>query len=138
MIACGYFVSTPLKHCGFRLNRYRLAQQYSFDIVKTLCDRSRIKRIGHNDLDAVLAYIGAQPNDLYVVGLDNHVGWLAKTDDGIFFIHSNYMGPVAVERELAAESTCLASSENFVFGHFISNPSVIDQWLSYAEIPLSK
>ena len=26
-IACGYFVSTTLKHVGFNLNRYKLAQQ---------------------------------------------------------------------------------------------------------------
>jgi hypothetical protein len=39
-IACGYFVSTTLKHADFKLNRYRLAQAYSLRIVlRYLCWR---------------------------------------------------------------------------------------------------
>jgi hypothetical protein len=36
VIACGYFVSTTLKHFGFNLNRYDVAKKYSSSIVKTL------------------------------------------------------------------------------------------------------
>lgn len=36
LIACGYFVSTTMKHVGFNLNRFRLAQAYSLQAVKVL------------------------------------------------------------------------------------------------------
>ena len=94
-IACGYFVSTPVRHCGFNLNRYKLAQQYSFDIVKVLCGEP-VQRIGNGNLKQLLAWIGDQPDDLYIVGLDNHVGWLLHERDSTFMIHSDYTNTVTV------------------------------------------
>jgi hypothetical protein len=126
-IACGYFVSTTLKHMGFNLDRYALAKKYSHSIVNSLCDRVQVIRTGFENM---MAYIGKQPNDLYVVGLDNHVGFIEKSDDGIFFIHSNYMGPVAVVKEYANESEALQSSEVFVLGHLLSNEKLINEWLN--------
>lgn len=126
--ACGYFVSTPVKHAGLNLNRYKLAQQYSFDIVKTLCNQP-IKRIGHGNLDALLQWIASQPDDLYIIGLDNHVGWLHRKHGQTWFVHSNYLGPVAVEQEVAATSAALNSSENYVLGRFLSTDALVLNWL---------
>ena len=52
-IACGYFVSTTLKHIGFPLNRYRVAQQDATTIIKLLT--SDIKRF--QSLSELLKYI---------------------------------------------------------------------------------
>src|SRR6478609_2933662 len=41
-VACGYFVSTTLRHMGVNVNRYKLAQQYSHAIVKSLCQHDTI------------------------------------------------------------------------------------------------
>lgn len=38
LIACGYFVSTTLKHIGFNWNRNDLAKMYSHDMVKQTCN----------------------------------------------------------------------------------------------------
>lgn len=38
VIACGYFVSTTLKHVGVKINRYKMAQQSALNEVKTLED----------------------------------------------------------------------------------------------------
>ncbi len=43
-IACGYFVSTTLKHAGFNLNRYKLAQQGANEIATAICGKSNLKR----------------------------------------------------------------------------------------------
>ena len=92
-IACGYLVSTTLKHSGFVLNRYKLAQQYSHAIVNTLC--SDVKKF--TSIGSMLAYIELQPNNLYVVGLDNHVGFISKNDMSIKFIHSTFVEAACVE-----------------------------------------
>ena len=42
MIACGYFVSTTLKHVGFNLNRYKLAQQAASKVIHVLCDTNKL------------------------------------------------------------------------------------------------
>ena len=41
MIACGYFVSTTLKHIGFNLNRYKLAQQAAYTVIDVLCGEKK-------------------------------------------------------------------------------------------------
>lgn len=135
-IACGYFVSTTLKHIGFNLNRYKLAQQYSSGIVKSLCNN--IQYVRSNDTEKLFSYINSKPNQLYVVGLDNHVGFISKEDGGIFFIHSSYLDPVAVIKEKAATSEALIYSNLFVLGHFSENDAAIQSWLLGSQIEIKK
>jgi len=136
IIACGYFVSTTLKHIGFKLNRYKLAQQYSSGIVKSLCDN--IQYFRNNDTEKLFRYINSKPNQLYVVGLDNHVGFISKEVDGIYFIHSSYLDPVAVTKEKALISEELIYSNLFVLGHFTENSSLIESWLTDGQIIVLK
>mgnify|MGYP001433643202 CR=1 FL=1 len=42
-IACGFFVSTTLKHFGFILNRYKMAQQAGLIEVRMLQSNSELK-----------------------------------------------------------------------------------------------
>ncbi|MCB0401017.1 MAG: hypothetical protein KDD41_02965 [Flavobacteriales bacterium] len=126
-VACGYFVSTPLKHIGFQVNRYKLAQKYSHAIVQTLC--SNIQYIRRNDTEKLFSYIQSGPNQLYVVGLDNHVGFISREATGIYFIHSSYIDPVAVVKERAQSSQALISSDLFVLGHFSKNTELLKKWL---------
>lgn len=135
-IACGYFVTTTLKHIGFNLNRYKLAQQYSHSIVNTLC--ANVKQIGNNDTTKLFNYVNSIPNQIYIVGLDNHVGFISKEADGIFFIHSSYLEPVAVVKEKASNSDALLSSNLFVLGHFSDNDEIIKSWLIQKEIIIKK
>lgn len=123
-IACGYFVSTTLKHIGFNLNRYDLAKKYSSSIVKSLCDSSST----FNDIEKMYEFINKQDDDLYVVGLSSHVGFIEKKDNEIYFIHSNYIGPVAVEKEIAIESEALNSSSVFVLGNISGNEILLEKW----------
>lgn len=135
-IACGYFVSTTLKHIGFNLNRYKVAQQYSHSIVNTLCDNVQIIR--NNDTTQLFQYIDEKKNQLYIIGLDNHVGFISKEDDGIYFIHSTYLDPVEVIKEKANESEALLMSNVFVLGHLTSNESIIKSWLFNTPISIKK
>lgn len=129
-IACGYFVSTPLRHMGFQLNRYRLAQQASATIVNKLCHAQ--KRF--TSVEATLEYLRNQPDDLYIVGLDYHVGFLHTSGGEIRFLHSTYIDPTCAMTEKAEDSWVLRSSGLYVIGHLASNHQLMKDWLLANEI----
>lgn len=124
-IACGYFVSTTLRHTGVNVNRYKLAQKYSHAIVKSVCTDVKV----FSGFGAMLTHLKDQPDDVYVVGLDTHVGILSKKDAEIHFIHSSYVGPAYVISEEAEQSPVLGSSRSYVLGNMTSNTSLIKAWL---------
>jgi len=126
-IACGYFVSTPLLHAGFRLNRYRLAQQGAREIIQSLSDD--IVEWGDVGAEVVANRLRSKPDGLYVVGLYNHVGWLHVQSGKVYFIHSTFMGPGSVIREEAAKSEVLEGSNVYVVGAISGNERLMDQWL---------
>jgi hypothetical protein len=137
-VACGYFVSTPLKHCGFNLNRFKLAQQYSVNIVKILSSGDSVKSYrGISAKDFILKTKNTLKDGLYAVGLDFHVGFLLYEKGEVFFIHSNYREPVAVVRENALESVALNDSKVFVLCNITENEELIRKWIMGSEIKIN-
>ncbi|MEO9531734.1 MAG: hypothetical protein ABJG68_13220 [Crocinitomicaceae bacterium] len=125
LVACGYFVSTPLKHMGFNWNRFKLAQMYSKKIAETLCtDVTK-----YTNQETMLDTIKNRENHLYIVGLDSHVGMILKTDHGLWFVHSNYYGNEGPVKEIAAESQALDDSGSYYLGTFSSDENMRN-WLS--------
>ena len=125
MIACGYFVSTTLKHVGFNLNRYRLAQQAASKVIDVLCGENKMKSVLEADIIQKLK--GRGNNRLYVVGLDYHVGFLALENDSVYFIHSDYFnGKVVCEK--ASESISFSSTNAYVYGELTNNPLLFTRW----------
>ena len=130
-IACGYFVSTTLKHVGFNLNRYKLAQQAASVIVNSICEKSNVKTYGNPD--SLITYLAKKPNSLYCVGLDNHVGFLLVENKEVYFVHSDYFNRKVV-RELAKTSTAFSYSKLFVLGEISNNKSLMLKWLNQTKI----
>lgn len=125
LIACGYFVSTPLKHMGFKWNRYKLAQMYSKNIAETLCaDVTK-----YSDKNEMLDQIDKNPNHLYIVGLDSHVGMILKSSTGIWFVHSNYYDLKGPDKEVAHTSEALDVSSNYYLGTFTSEENMMN-WIN--------
>ena len=124
VIACGYFVSTTLKHIGFKLNRYDIAKMYSSAIVRVLC---------HNDyatmynFDDFTLHCSQLPDGLYILGLSNHVGFLSIESGQSFFIHSDYSSEKGVRKELIHDSFALQNSTSFWVGNF-SNHQDTARW----------
>lgn len=78
-IACGYFVTNTLADLGFRIQRVKLAQVVSGDMIKALC--TDIKTC--NGIKNFEAYMEKQPvNSVYIVGLDFHTGYIVKDAAG--------------------------------------------------------
>jgi hypothetical protein len=130
MIACGYFVSTPLKHMGFNWNRYKLAQMYSMNIVETVCN----DMTKYTDRPTLINELKGLENNLYIVGLDSHVGMLLKTDTQLWFVHSNYYGLSGPEKEVASMSQAFSDTESWYVGTLLSDVN-IDKWLNGTLFP---
>ena len=129
LIACGYFVSTPLKHMGFNWNRFKLAQMYSMDIVDTLCtDMTKFE-----NREEMINQLKQKKDHLYIIGLDNHVGMLLKSRGLIWFVHSNYIGSEGPVKEFALASEALYSSAYYV-GTFTSDQNM-QKWLNGTLFP---
>jgi len=124
-VACGYFVTTTLRHMGVNLNRYKLAQQYSHSIVKSLCQHDTV----FTNEEKMFAHLKTKPDDIWVVGLDNHVGFLFKSGDEIRFVHSTYVDPGCVCDERAESSAVLATSKVYVIGSLLHNNNLMKKWL---------
>jgi hypothetical protein len=133
-IACGYFVSTVLRDASFRVERTRLAQQASENIILSLTtDRfvKRFRRAGIGDFVNAVKQLGP---GIYVVGLDIHVGFIVNTGDEVYFIHASYVEPYSVVKEKAIESTILASSKYRVLGNVFADDQSIRNWLGGTKI----
>ncbi|MEM8892448.1 MAG: hypothetical protein AAGD28_30995 [Bacteroidota bacterium] len=126
-IACGYFVSTTLRHMGIKFNRYRLAQKAAYDILKDLSKPRSIKR--YTDFDKMIEFLESKEEDeIFLLGLDYHVGFVVRKDQGLFFIHSDYFSD-EVQKELMSRSYSARSSEAFYLGNLTANEVLMMKWL---------
>ncbi|MES2618940.1 MAG: hypothetical protein V4613_13770 [Bacteroidota bacterium] len=134
-IACGYFVSTTLLHNGVKLNRYKMAQKSSMDGALMLEPKDSLY-IKRSSRDIFLSeFKKTHKNGLYMVGLSNHVGYLYKQDNAVYFIHSSYVTPVAVVIEDAATSVALGYSTIFVVADITYNEELMQKWLNGTTVP---
>lgn len=115
-IACGYFVTTVFRDAGFSLQRIKLAQCPSEEMIKTICTRSSIHRYSDISINDFAGKTEKMGFGLYVVGLDNHTGFILNDSTGSYFIHSTFVGPGCVIKEKVSESKVLAASRYRVIG----------------------
>ncbi len=130
-IACGYFVSTTLKHVGFNLNRYKLAQQASEVIAKSICGTSNTTTITDNDL--FYKYLEQYDNEILVVGIDFHVGFIVIKNKTPYFVHSDFINGEVVS-ELVENSEALNAASIYVIGKITNNDTLMKKWIKKTKI----
>jgi hypothetical protein len=128
-IACGYFVSTALLEAGLHVERIRLSQQASERIIETLVPSAAIARFSNVPIEHFVAAVAQRGDGLYIVGLDNHVGFLVVREARVFFHHSSYVGAKRVLREPAITAIPLVTSRYRVIGKLFTDSSLVDAWL---------
>lgn len=134
-IACGYFVSTSLKHLGFNLNRYKMAQAAGLDEAQLLQNKSDLKiysNLSFHDLKKKVTRV--YHDGVYFVGLDNHVGYVIIKDKELYFLHSSYCDDKVVV-ELAETSACFQSNI-YVFAEITTNKKLIKKWINNERLSL--
>lgn len=126
-IACGFFVTTVLKHAGVKLNRYKLAVCPSLTMMKKLTSPQSIKNLSALSCEGFVDWLKNQGKSVFIVGLDYHTGFIVNDGEGCWFIHSNYINKIGVTKEKVSQSialeaskgryvTCLTDSETFLKG----------------------
>ena len=129
-VACGYFVSTTLKHCGFNLNRFTMAQQWPYHEALTISLTDTLVAILKPEGGMTKYFQDHGISDgLYFAGLDMHVGYLYRRAPDLFFIHSNYIDSLAVMVELADSSKAFNNSGLYYIAPITSNDALIRKWI---------
>lgn len=126
-IACGYFVTTILRDAGFNMPRVKWAQAPSQTIIQKMC--SPVKFFNNQPIENLYNYINQQPNNIYIVGLDNHVGFIYKQGNDIKFVHSNYyQKEIGVMAQNLNNNNPLKKSSYRILGTLLNNETV-KAWL---------
>ena len=128
-IACGYFVTTVLRDAGLPIARVKLAQCASEQLVTTLVQDKYVKRFSNIDMDNFMAYLKLNGFGLYVIGLDNHTGFIFNDGLDIWFIHATFIGTGDVQKEKAATSIILKNSKYRIVGKISADEKVLETWI---------
>ena len=130
-IACGYFVTTVLRDAGIKdIARIKLAQAASQDIIKAMSAPGHIKMCCNKPLADFITLVKANGYGLYVVGLDNHTGFIYNDGKEVYFIHSSVAGTRDVQFEKAATSSVLNNSKYKMVGKISDNEVLLNRWVS--------
>jgi len=130
-IACGYFVSTVLRDAGFRFNRFSLAKQPSGNIIRSVTDE--LKRFQNGSLSYFMNEVKRMDQGIYILGLDNHVGFIVKDQSELKFCHAAYYAPYEVTCEQLAKASAVANSSYRVLGKVL-NKRMVEQWVAMRKI----
>ena len=133
-IACGYFVATVLRDAGFQVDRYKLAQQPSGNILRTFLKKEACSLTVGQEYDAFADGLSNIAPGIYVVGLDTHVAFLVVETGGFRFIHSSGSAPWCVVDEGRNEAGVLRKSNWRMLGNFSGDAGVIRTWLKGGKI----
>lgn len=126
-IACGYFITTTLQDMGFKIPRIKWAQLASEDMIKKLTNQT--KRFRNKPMADVVNYIETKGEGLYIVGLDNHVGYIYYSNKQMRFVHSNYYYPaIGVMSEKLIGRNPLNDSKYRIIGKILDN-EMISKWI---------
>ena len=128
-IACGYFVTTTLRDVGLNINRVKLAQCASEEMIKNLVREDNIYRFSNKSIEEFESKLKQKGNALYVVGLDNHTGFVLFSDEGNYFIHASGIAPFKVVKEKLTESRLLVKSKYRVVGKISSDKELLLNWI---------
>lgn len=129
-IACGYFVSTVLRDAGLEVNRFRLAQQPSANIIHTFLDKKDCTLAVGQDYEVFVQDMAQKPPGIYICGLDTHVAFIVNREDTFRFIHSSGARPWAVVDESPEQAGVLKRSNWRMLGNLTANGEFIRTWLA--------
>lgn len=132
-IACGYFVSTTLLHAGFRVERSKLGQQASELITRSLVTQERIWVRSDQPIEAFVDTLRRGGDGIYLVGLDNHVGFVIVDGKDTWFHHAG-PGDEGVRREPARTASFLSTSR-YREAAKLFDDALLEKWLRGTSIP---
>lgn len=128
-IACGYFVTTTLRDMGVPINRVKMAQCASEEMIRSLTSKEHIHHISNTSLAEFEKKMIGYGNGLYIIGLDNHTGFIYINGDEHYFIHSTGWFPFKVVKDQISESSVLSKSNYRVVGKISDDDAFLKRWV---------
>ncbi len=126
-IACGYFVTTTLRDLGLKVPRVKWAQAASETMI--LSATSSVKRFSNADMSQIKEWLNTEEDNIYIVGLDNHTGFVYKKGADLLFVHSSpYNKAHGVIAETLDSHSPLTVSKYRVFGKILTDEMVL-KWM---------
>lgn len=129
-IACGYFVTTVLRDAGLPVARIKLAQAASEQMITALVQAKYIQRFSNVAIADFVKNIQKEGYGLYIVGLDNHTGFIFNDGTEVYFIHATIVGTRNVQQEKALTSYVLMQSKYKVLGKISADVNVLNKWIN--------
>ena len=128
-IACGYFVTNTLRDMGVPINRVKMAQCASEEMIQSLASKKNIYHISGVSLKDFEKKLTGYGNGLYVIGLDNHTGFILINGNEHVFIYSTGWFPFKVVRDVISESSVLSKSKYRVVGKISDDDDFLKRWI---------
>lgn len=128
-IACGYFVTTTLRDMGVPINRVKMAQCASEEMIRSLASKEHIHHISGISLSDFEKKITGYGDGLYIIGLDNHTGFIFINGEEHVFIHSTGWFPFKVVKDNISESSVLSKSKYRVVGKISDDDHFLKTWV---------
>ncbi len=113
-----------------KLSRIKLAQCASEQMIVSLVQAKYIHRYSNIKMGEFIQSIQEQGYGLYIVGLDNHTGFIYNAGKDIYFIHSTFAGTRNVQKENAAASWILQQSKYKVLGKISADEKILERWIN--------
>lgn len=129
-IACGYFVTTTLRDAGYPIERVKMAQCASEEMIRSLVQKQFIFHFSNCNLIKFENELIKKGEGLYVLGLDNHTGFILISNTGNYFIHSSGWYPYKVVREKLCDSDVVGNSKYKVVGKISADEKFLNKWLT--------
>ncbi|BDS06024.1 hypothetical protein NT6N_10640 [Oceaniferula spumae] len=133
-VACGYFVSTIMRDSGFDVQRIRLAQQPSQNILLTFLPREKLHIKVDVNYPEYLDLFRRKDHGIYIIGLDKHVGFLIHDENGVQFIHSGGLLRRVVD-EGPSDAYSIEKSNYRVIGNITGDKELLKRWLLEDSFP---
>ena len=140
VIACGYFVSSTLENLGLKLGtRFSFAQAPALHAQRSLAPAPRDLHVFFSiPGDELARKIAALGEGLYVIGLNNHIGFVDVRGAEVRIVHASYTGEQVVTDEPLATAEVIANSR--AAGYFVTpllqDDRLIEHWLRGEAVPL--
>lgn len=128
-IACGYYVSTVIRDAGFVVDRYKLAQQPSGNIMRTFLPAESCQLKVGEDYGKYADWVEGMKPGVYLIGMDTHVGFIVVRQDGMHFFHSSADRRVGVVEERREKAWALRKSNWRMLGCLTGESDVMRIWL---------
>jgi hypothetical protein len=136
-IACGTFVVYTLQDAGFKIPS-RMSMQPSENIIRNLVGAADIKRFCNGTaIRTIKQWVESKGQGLFLVGLDQHVGFIIYTDNKLSFCHASYYDPPlrVVDQDISEESP-FTNSRYRVMAKMLDD-TMMEKWVYGKNFPLT-